>query len=309
MQRILRFTDFLFESRAQKKKKALIISFPDKKEKVSYHEYLKSKVNADFCKWEDLIFEKGEILFNGNPLSDYGFVLVGVVSKYPKYFVSLEEYMDLNKIPYFNYGCSPERNNKILQNRILHSKNLNPIPTVIGVCSEIDPKQIVKDLGLPIVAKITNGSQGKGITLQKNIKDLQSYLEKNKEKEIIFQKFIENNGAYRLFFIGDKFMWSIEQKSADDKKEFRNNNSLGGTAKKVEMPKEAINLAKKCSKAMGFDVSGVDLINKKGTKEWYVLEINSAPQFDFYDSEDEKTAVDYREVLDEFVRIIKSKMS
>jgi hypothetical protein len=307
--KLLKFTDFLFEeNKRQGKRKVLFISFPDKGGKVSYHEYLKSKINSDFCVWEDLIFDKGEILFNGKPLSNYGFILVGVVGNYPKYFVSLEEYMDLNKIPYFKYGCSPERNNKILQNRILHSKNLNPIPTVIGVCSEISPEEIVKELGLPIVAKITDGSQGKGITLQKNITGLRSYLRKNKDKEIIFQKFIENDGAYRIFFMGNKLMWSIEQKSSDDKKEFRNNNSLGGTAKKVEMPKEAIDLARKCSKEMKFDVSGVDLIKKKGTKDWYVLEINSAPQFDFYDYEDKKSVVDYREVLDEFIRIIKNKM-
>ena len=306
--KLLKFTDFLFEAKRQGKKQVLFISFPNKGKKVSYHEYLESKINADFCVWEDLIFDKGEILFNGKPLSNYGFILVGVVGKYPEYFVSLEEYMDLNKIPYFKYGCSPERYNKILQNRILHSKKLSPIPTIIGVCSEINPEEIVKELGLPIVAKITDGSQGKGITLEKNITSLRSYLRKNKDKEIIFQKFIENDGAYRLFFMGNKLMWSIEQKSADEK-EFRNNNSLGGTAKRVEMPKEAIDLARKCSKSMGFDVSGVDLINKKGTKDWYVLEINSAPQFDFYDHEDNKFAVNFREVLDEFIRIIKNKMS
>jgi ribosomal protein S6--L-glutamate ligase len=309
MGKILRFKDFLLESKRQGKKKVLFVSFPDKKEEISYHDYLKSKINSDFCTWEELIFDKGDILFDGKSLSDYGFIVAGVVGSHPKYFVSLEEYMDLNKIPYLNYGCSPERNNKILQNRILHSKNLSPIPTIIGVCSEIDPEQAVKELGLPIVAKITDGSQGKGITLQKNISSLKSYLKKNKDKEIIFQKFIESNGAYRLFFIGDKLLWSIEQRSSEGKKEFRNNNSLGGTAKEVKLPIEAINLAKKCSKAMGFDVSGVDLIKKEGTNEWYVLEINSAPQFDFYDHEDKKFAVSSQNVLDEFIKIIKNKMS
>ena len=308
MTKVLKFEDFLLESK-KTGKKTLFISFTEETRGINYHDYISSKINADFCVWENLVFDEGEILFNGNPISDYGFIFIGLVSKYPDYFVSLEEYLKSRKIPSFNYGCSPERYNKILQNRILHSKNLNPIPTIIGMCSEVDPKELVKELGLPIVAKITDGSQGKGITLQKNITSLRSYLKKNSDKKIIFQKFIENDGAYRLFFIGNKLMWSIEQKSADDKKEFRNNNSLGGTAKIVEMPKEAMDLARKCSKEMGFDVSGVDLINKKGTKDWYVLEINSAPQFDFYDHKDDKLVVNFREVLDEFIRIMKEKMS
>jgi D-alanine-D-alanine ligase-like ATP-grasp enzyme len=56
---------------------------------------------------------------------------------------------------------------------------------------------------------------------------------------------------------------------------------------------------------MGFDVSGVDLI-KSPEGEWFVLEINSAPQFGTKNGKE--IVVDYKMVLDEFVDIIKSKM-
>jgi ribosomal protein S6--L-glutamate ligase len=103
-------------------------------------------------------------------------------------------------------------------------------------------------------------------------------------------------------------MYSIKRKSKDDKKEFRNNYSLGGTAERLEIPVKAMNIAKKASKAMGFDVSGVDLIKEKGTDNWYVLEVNSAPQFD-WEQKGKKSIADYRDVLDKFVSIIKSKIS
>ena len=303
--KVLKFEDFLFETKRQGNKKVLFISLPlreDDIKEVNYHNYISSKIKADFCNWEDLIFNENEILLNGNPISDYGFVFIGVVGDNSDYFVSVEEYLDLNKIPYFKHGCSPERNNKILQNRILTSENLNPIPTIIGICSGVDPKRLIKELGIPLVAKITNGSKGKGVTIQKTESDLKSYLKKNKDQKIIFQKFVENEGDYRLFFVDGKLIFSVERKSSDREKEFRNNYSLGGTAKKANLTKKEIDLARKAAKAMKFDVAGVDLIKEIDSNRWYILEINSAPQFLFPD------IVDYREVLDEFIKIIKNKM-
>ena len=304
--KVLGFKEFLLESKKQGKGKVLFISLhvrEDDIKKINFHKYISSKIDADFCTWEDLIFSDDEILFDGNSLSIYGFIFIGVVGKSSDYFVSVEEYLKSHKIPSFNYGCSPERYNKIYQNRVLSTEGLNPVPTVIGMCSEVDPKELIKEFGLPLVAKITDGSQGKGVTLQKSESELRSYLKKNKDQKTIFQKFIENDGDYRLFFVGGKLIFAVERKSADKNKEFRNNYSLGGTAKKASLPKEAIDLAKNAAKAMQFDVAGVDLIKEIGSNDWYILEINSAPQFLF------PGIVDYQDVLDEFIKIIKNKMS
>ena len=302
--KVLKFEDFLLESK-KTGKKTLFISFTEETRGVNYHDYISSKINADFCLWADLVFDEGEILLKENPLSNYGFVFIGVVSKHPDYFVSVEEYLKLNKIPSFMYGCPPERSNKILQNRILHSKNLNPIPTIIGMCSEVDPKELVKELGLPIVAKITDGSKGKGVTLQKTESDLKSYLKKNKDQKTIFQKFIENEADYRLLFVENKLIYVTERKLPDKSKEFRSN-SGDATVKRVNLPKEAVDLARNAVKAMGFDVSGVDIIKEPRGKKWYIIEINSAPQFGI--KHGDKIITDYRKVLDEFIRIIKKKI-
>ena len=305
MRKLLSFYDFLNESEKSQKKKVLFISFTDKTRGVSYHGYLKSKLDADFCLWTDLVFDDDEISFNGNQLKDYGFIFIGVVSKHPDYFVSVEQYAKTHGIPTFKYGCSPERNNKMFQNRILSTNNLNPVPTIIAKCSEVETDHLIKEFGLPVVAKITNGSQGKGVTLHKTKTSINDYLKKNQNQTTIFQKFIENEGDYRLFYLGGKLLYVIERKSADKKKEFRNNYSLGGTVKRVDLPKEATNLAKKAATSMKFDVSGVDLI-KSPEGNWFVLEINSAPQFGTKNGKE--IVVDYRMVLDQFIDLIKRKM-
>lgn len=308
MEKISGYFNFINEKKSYGKGECLFVSFTDKTRGVSYHEYLKAKLNCTFCDWEDLIFNEKFILLGNKNINKFDFIFIGVVGTHANYFVTLEEYCKKNKISYFKYGCSPERNNKVYQNSNMSLSGIPQVPTTISKCSSVNSKDLIKEFKLPIVTKITNGSQGKGVEIQKTKMDLEGYLKKNKEETIIFQKFIENEGDYRLFFIGKDLMYSIRRKTKDEKKEFRNNHSLGGTAERIDLPKKAIDIAKKAVKTMGFDVSGVDLIEEKNSDNWYVLEVNNAPQFD-WEEKGKKSIADYREVLDKFVDIINRKMS
>ena len=302
MEKILGYYKFINEKESSKEK-VLFISFKDKTRGVSYHKYLNSKLNCTFSTWEDLIFLENKIFIGNKNVSDFDFVFMGVVGENGNYFVTLEKYCKDNKIPIFKYGCSTERNNKVYQNNTMSLSNIPQIPTIISKCSLLKSEDLIKELNLPMVTKITNGSMGKGVEIQKTKMDLEKYLKKNKEETIIFQKFIENEGDYRIFIIEQDIMYSIKRKSKDSKKEFRNNYSLGGTVEKVDLPKEAIDIARKASKSMGFDVSGVDLMKDKNSDNWYVLEVNSAPQFGTKNGKE--VVVDYKEVLDKFIDIIK----
>lgn len=312
MKKIFGYTRFINEKNNTNEKKVLFVSFPKSEKKslsrVDYHEYLRSKLDCTFSSWEDLVFRENEILIGTKNVRDFDFVFMGVVGDNGNYFVSLEKYCKDNKIPIFKYGCSKERNNKVYQNSVMSLNGIPQIPTIISKCSLLKSEDLIKDLNLPMITKITNGSQGKGIEIQKTKMDLEKYLKKNKDETIIFQKFIENDGDYRILIINQDFMYSVKRKSKNQKKEFRNNASLGGNSERSEIPKKAIEIAKKASKTMGFDISGVDLIKEKGTDNWYVLEVNSAPQFD-WEEEGKESIADYREVLDKFVDIINKKIN
>jgi hypothetical protein len=304
MEKILGYYKFINE-KENSGEKVLFVSFTDKTRGVSYHDYLKSKLDCTFCLWTDLIFQENKILLGNKDIKDFDFIFIGVITKYPEYFTALEKYIDKYKIPNFRYGCSPERSNKIYQNSVMEISGVSQIPTIISKCSSVNSNNLIKELGLPLVSKITNGSQGKGVELQKTKMDLEKYLKKNKEETIIFQKFIENEGDYRVFFVGQDLLYTIKRKSKDDKKEFRNNYSLGGTVERVDLPKLPASIAKKAAKAMGLDVSGVDIIKDKNSDNWYILEVNTAPQFGTKNGK--QIVVDYKEVLDKFIEIIKEK--
>ena len=115
MMKVLKFEDFLLESK-KTGKKTLFISFTEETRGVNYNDYINSKINADFCLWADLVFDGGEILLKENPLSNYGFVFIGVVSKHPDYFVSVEEYLKLNK----NFKETSKLNIKLQYIPIIH---------------------------------------------------------------------------------------------------------------------------------------------------------------------------------------------
>ena len=90
-------------------------------------------------------------------------------------------------------------------------------------------------------------------------------------------------------------MYSIRRESSKDS-EFRNNVSLGGTKTTIKLEPAAKKIADAANAAMKFDVTGVDIIQHKDTKKWYVMEINAAPQF---------SGELFEPVIDEFIKIVR----
>lgn len=209
---------------------------------------------------------------------DVGFVLIGLTGKHPKEFKKLIKILTSIKMKYFVYGAKNPEQNKDAQYRHMQKHGISQIPSIFGNPKSLDPEELIKKFGLPVVVKPIDGSQGNGVKLIKSKKQLESYLEKCKESVITVQKFIENDGDWRLLFVGNKLIYSILRKTVDDK-EFRNNTSLGGKATNKAPPSNVLHLAKKANLASGLDISGVDIIEDKNSNEVYVMEVNAGPQF------------------------------
>jgi D-alanine-D-alanine ligase-like ATP-grasp enzyme len=210
--------------------------------------------------------------------SSADFVVFGTTGKHPKQFEKAEKELKAKHIPYFVYGAKHPLEHKDDQFRKMEKAGISQIPTKF-----LDPKKgnvqsLVKEFGLPLVVKPINGSQGKGVKLIKSENDLKKYLEKSTDKIVTVQKFVKNDGDWRLFFLGNELIYAIVRKSSDSK-EFRNNTSLGGSAQNKVPPKEIETLAKKAHDVSGLDISGVDVIVDKETGKAYIMEVNAAPQF------------------------------
>ncbi len=149
----------------------------------------------------------------------------------------------------------------------------------------------------PIVLKYVYGSQGVGVVLLNDRKSAISTCEallKNKA-DIILQEYIESKGSdIRAIVVGDKVVTAYRRTAP--KGEFRSNLSLGGTGELVQLSMDDQIICIKASKAIGLEVSGVDLIkDSKGTT--FLVEINS----NFGIKGQKITGIDFGEQMIEYI--------
>uniref|UniRef100_UPI00404B4CB3 30S ribosomal protein S6--L-glutamate ligase n=1 Tax=Flavobacterium sp. TaxID=239 RepID=UPI00404B4CB3 len=152
------------------------------------------------------------------------------------------------------------------------------IPTTGFANSPLDTNDLIKMVGgTPLIVKLLEGTQGKGVVLAETKKAAESVINafKSLNANILVQEFIkEANGKdIRLFVIDGKVVASIQREALPG--EFRANIHLGGTATVIKATTEEKRIAIKATKAMGLKVAGVDII--RSSKGPLLLEVNSSP--------------------------------
>ncbi|USO05545.1 MAG: 30S ribosomal protein S6--L-glutamate ligase [Rhodospirillales bacterium] len=166
---------------------------------------------------------------------------------------------------------------KLRAHQILSRKKLGmPITGFAHSTSNIDDLIEVAG-GAPLVIKLLEGAQGKGVILTETKKAAESVIEafRGLDAHFLIQEFIEESGGtdIRCFVIGDKVVATMMRRSQDG--DFRSNLHSGGKGEKVKITPEERKTAVSAAKAMGLDVAGVDLIRSK--RGPLVLEVNSSP--------------------------------
>jgi ribosomal protein S6--L-glutamate ligase len=152
------------------------------------------------------------------------------------------------------------------------------IPTTGFANSPLDTDNLIKMVGgPPLIVKLLEGTQGKGVVLAETKKAAESVINafKSLNANILVQEFIkEANGKdLRLFVIDGKVVAAIQREALPG--EFRSNIHLGGTASIIKPTSEEKKIAIKAAKAMDLKVAGVDII--RSSKGPLLLEVNSSP--------------------------------
>jgi len=152
------------------------------------------------------------------------------------------------------------------------------IPTTGFANSPLDTDDLIKMVGgSPLIVKLLEGTQGKGVVLAETKKAAESVINafKSLNANILVQEFIkEANGKdLRLFVVDGKVVAAIQREAAAG--EFRANIHMGGTASVIKPTAEEKKIAIKAAKAMDLKVAGVDII--RSSKGPLLLEVNSSP--------------------------------
>ncbi len=160
----------------------------------------------------------------------------------------------------------------------LFSMNGIQIPITGFANSPLETNDLINMVnGAPLIVKLLEGTQGKGVVLAENSKAAESVINafKSLKANILVQEFIKEAGGkdIRCFVIDGKVVASIQREAA--KGEFRANLHQGGTASVIKITPEEKKLAVKAAKVLGLSIAGVDII--RSNKGPLVLEVNSSP--------------------------------
>ncbi len=131
--------------------------------------------------------------------------------------------------------------------------------------------------GAPLVIKLLEGTQGKGVVLAETDSAAESVIDAFREMNanILVQEFIkEARGSdIRCFVVGDQVVASMMRTAKEG--EFRSNLHRGGTAKVVEITPEERQAALDATKALGLNLAGVDML--RSSRGPLIMEVNSSP--------------------------------
>lgn len=166
---------------------------------------------------------------------------------------------------------------KLFSSQIFSKNGINT-PITGFAKSPLDTKGLIQMVnGAPLIVKLLESTQGKGVVLAETNKAAESVINafKSLNANILVQEFIREAGGkdIRCFVINNRVVASIQREA--QKGEFRSNLHMGGKATVVKITAEEKKLAIKAAKVLDLPVAGVDII--RSNKGPMVLEVNSSP--------------------------------
>ena len=158
------------------------------------------------------------------------------------------------------------------------ARNRIPTPRTAYVRDMQDIERAIEAVGgLPVVVKVTQGTQGQGVFLRHTLHETRNLVQGLlvTGKAVLIQPYIsESHGKdIRALVVGGKVVACMRRKARG--REFRSNYHLNGTVEKVEITDEYSEVACRAARVLGLNVAGVDLL--EGNDGPLVLEVNSSP--------------------------------
>jgi ribosomal protein S6--L-glutamate ligase len=131
--------------------------------------------------------------------------------------------------------------------------------------------------GAPLIIKLLEGTQGKGIVLAETDQVAETVIDSFRQlrANILVQEFIrEADGCdLRAFVVGNRVVGAMMRRAKVG--DFRANLHRGGTAEAIKLEPEEKRMALRAARALGLGVAGVDLLRSNHGP--VVLEVNSSP--------------------------------
>lgn len=214
----------------------------------------------------------------GEELPHFDAVIPRIGASTTFYGTAVLRHMETMGIYTLNESIAISRSRDKFRSLQLLARKGIPMPLTSFAQSPDDTENLVDMVGgAPLVIKLLEGTQGKGVILADSHQSAVSIINAFKEMRanILVQEFIEESRGtdIRCFVIGDKVVAAVKRMAKEG--EFRANVHQGGKAVKVKLSPQERAIAISAAKTMGLKVAGVDIIRSNHGP--LVLEINSSP--------------------------------
>ncbi|MCA9005731.1 MAG: 30S ribosomal protein S6--L-glutamate ligase [Planctomycetaceae bacterium] len=214
----------------------------------------------------------------GSILDDLDAVITRIRPSITYYGCALaRQFESMSVLTVNNSTAITQSRDKLYSLQLMLKSGIN-IPTTGFANSPIDTNDLIEMVGgAPLIVKLLEGSQGRGVVLAETRKAAESVINAFKalRANLLVQEFVkEADGKdLRCFVIDGKVVASIQREAAPG--EFRANLHQGGTASVVKITPSERRLAVKAAKVLGLMIAGVDIIRSKNGP--LLLEVNSSP--------------------------------
>ena len=222
--------------------------------------------------------KKPTVIFRGEKLENYDAVITRIGASYTFYGAAVARQFEMAGLYTINRSKAITRSRDKLRSLQILAKEGIGLPVTGFANHTADIEGMIDTVeGIPLVIKLLEGTQGKGVVLAETKKAASSVLSafRQLKANILVQEFIkEANGKdIRALVIGNEVVGAMERTAPEG--DFRANIHLGGDGKEVLLSKEEKDIAVKAAKTLGLGVAGVDLIRSK--RGLLVIEVNSSP--------------------------------
>jgi glutathione synthase/RimK-type ligase-like ATP-grasp enzyme len=221
---------------------------------------------------------------SGTPLESYDLVYFMTYYKHEEVASAMADYLTAKQVDFIDKEVATyHAKSKVTELTKLGLNDL-AVPDTLSITrtplAELY-SMVVETFGLPFILKSATAARGRNNYLINSEKEFHKVVKEPKDElEYIAQRFIPNDGDIRVL-VFDKRIYLALKRTAPDSSTHLTNTSVGGKAALLqidELDSEVKTLALRAAAVMNRQVSGVDLLQDRETKKWYVLEVNNAPQ-------------------------------
>lgn len=246
-------------------------------EAVKQREHEIQVVNTTEC-YMDIATHKPSVHLRGNELSKFDAVIPRIGASITFYGCAvLRQFEMMGTYPLNESVAITRSRDKLRSLQILARAGIG-LPLTGFASSTKNTKDLIKLVnGAPLVVKLIEGTQGKGIVLAETAKAAETLIDAFRQlgANFLVQEFIKEAGGadIRCFVIGGKVVAAMIRQAAAG--EFRSNLHRGGSASLVKLTPEERTTAIRSAKKMGLNVAGVDILRSNHGP--VVMEVNSSP--------------------------------